>query len=215
MLRLQLPASRAPLRLLCLGAHSDDIEIGCSGTILRLLSERKCRVDWVVFSADGVRSREARRAAKLFLREAATSHMTLHRFRDGFFPAQFAAIKSTFEKMKRRPAPDLIFCPSRHDAHQDHRTVAELVWNTFRDHMVLEYEIPKYDGDLGLPGFFVPLSEDICRRKIRHLKEAFRSQADRQWFRDDTFWSLLRLRGIEANSPTSFAEAFSCRKAIL
>ena len=215
MLRLQLPETRAPLRILCLGAHSDDIEIGCGGTILRLLSERKCRVDWVVFSADGVRSREARAAARLFLRGAAASKVTLHRYRDGFFPAQFAAIKSDFEKLKRRPAPDVIFCPSRRDAHQDHRTAAELVWNTFRDHLVLEYEIPKYDGDLGNPGLFVPLSEDVCRRKIQYLKQAFRSQSGRQWFGDDTFWSILRLRGIEANSPTSFAEAFFCRKAVL
>jgi len=215
MLRLQLPSSRAPLRILCLGAHSDDIEIGCGGAVLRLLSERKCRVDWIVFSADAVRSREARAGAKRFLADAADSTVTIRRYRDGFFPAQFAAIKTEFEKLKRRPAPDLVFCPSRRDAHQDHRTVAELVWNTFRDHLVLEYEIPKYDGDLGAPGFFVPLSEDDCRRKIRYLKEAFRSQASRQWFRDDTFWSLLRLRGIEANSPTSFAEAFYCRKAVL
>ena len=216
MLRLELPArGRRPLQILCVGAHSDDIEIGCGGAILRLLGEHRCRVDWVVFSAAGVRSREARAAAKLFLRGAAASRVTLHRFRDGFFPAQFAAIKSAFEKMKRRPSPDLILCPARSDAHQDHRTVAELVWNTFRDHMVLEYEIPKYDGDLGTPNLFVPLSEADCRRKIEYLKQAFRSQAGRQWFRDDTFWSLLRLRGIEANSPTSFAEAFSCRKAVL
>ncbi|HEY7114441.1 MAG TPA: PIG-L deacetylase family protein [Thermoanaerobaculia bacterium] len=217
MLRLELPARVAgrPLQILCVGAHSDDIEIGCGGTILRLLEERRCRVDWVVFSADGVRSREARAAAKLFLRDAAGSKVTLRRYRDGFFPAQFAAIKTDFEKLKRRPSPDVVFCPARHDAHQDHRTVAELVWNTFRDHMVLEYEIPKYDGDLGSPSLFVPLSEDVCRRKIRNLERAFRSQAGRQWFREDTFRALLRLRGIEANSPTSFAEAFYCRKAVL
>jgi LmbE family N-acetylglucosaminyl deacetylase len=216
VLHLTLPAKTGSrLRILCLGAHSDDIEIGCGGTILRLLAERRASVDWVVFSANPVRAREARKGAALFLRDAAASRVAVRRFRDGFFPAQFAAIKTEFEKLKRKPSPDLIFCPSRLDAHQDHRTVAELVWNTFRDHMVLEYEIPKYDGDLGAPGFFVPLSEAICRRKIALLSQAFRSQAGRQWFGEDTFRSLLRLRGIESNAPDSLAEAFYCRKAVL
>jgi LmbE family N-acetylglucosaminyl deacetylase len=214
MFRLALPTrGRSPLRILCLGAHSDDIEIGCGGAILRLLAERRAAVDWIVFSAAGIRSREARSAASLFLRGAASSTVSVRRFRDGYFPAQFASIKDEFERLKKRASPDVIFCPSRLDAHQDHRTVAELVWNTFRDHFVLEYEIPKYDGDLGAPGFFVPLDEATCRTKIRCLRQVFRSQSARQWFREDTFWSLLRLRGIECNSPTSFAEAFSCRKA--
>ncbi|HUM00702.1 MAG TPA: PIG-L deacetylase family protein [Thermoanaerobaculia bacterium] len=216
MLRLTLPSSgKSPLRLLCLGAHSDDIEIGCGGTILRLLAERRASVDWVVFSADTVRAREARKAASLFLRGAAASRVTVRRFRDGFFPAQFAKIKGEFERLKKRTSPDLIFCPSRQDAHQDHRTVAELVWNTFRDHMILEYEIPKYDGDLGAPGFFVPLTEQTCTRKIELILKAFCSQAGRQWFREDTFRSLLRLRGIESNSSSGFAEAFYFRKALL
>jgi LmbE family N-acetylglucosaminyl deacetylase len=203
------------LRVLCLGAHSDDIEIGCGGTILRLLSEQPVAVDWVVFSATPARAREARRAASLFLKDAAASSVTVRHFRDGFFPAQFAAIKTEFERLKRRVSPDLIFSPWRHDAHQDHRTVAELVWNTFRDHLVLEYEIPKYDGDLGAPGFFVPLEEGTCTRKIGLLRQAFSSQTRRGWFREDTFRALLRLRGIEASSPTGFAEAFFCRKACL
>ncbi len=213
MLRLALPSrGRAPLRVLCLGAHADDIEIGCGGAILRLAAERRSEVDWIVFSAGPVRAREARKAASLFLGGAAASTVSIRRFRDGYFPAQFAAIKDEFEKIKKRVSPDVIFCPSRLDAHQDHRTVAELVWNTFRDHLVLEYEIPKYDGDLGTPGFFVPIDEATGRKKIRFLREAFRSQSSRQWFREDTFWALLRLRGIECNSPTSFAEAFFCRK---
>lgn len=216
MIRLALPSrGRTPLRILCLGAHSDDIEIGCGGTVLRLLGERKAAVDWVVFSASPARAREARRAASLFLRGAAASTVTIRRFRDGFFPAQFAAIKNEFERLKKKVSPDLIFSPSRQDAHQDHRAVAELVWNTFRDHFVLEYEIPKYDGDLGAPGFFVPLEEETCRKKIRLVREAFRSQAGRQWFREETFWSLLRLRGIESNSPSTLAEGFYCRKAVL
>ena len=213
MLALRLPPGR--LRLLCLGAHSDDIEIGCGGTILRLLAERKVEVHWIVFSATANRAREARRAASLFLEGSAGSKVVVRRFRDGFFPAQFAAIKDDCEKLKKLPPPDLILCPARLDAHQDHRTVAELVWNTFRDHLVLEYEIPKYDGDLGNPGFFVPLSRDLCRKKIALLRKAFRSQTRRRWFRDDTFWSLLRLRGIESNASSGFAEAFYCRKAIL
>jgi len=216
MLPLTLPArGRKPYRVLCLGAHSDDIEIGCGGTILRFLAERPTDVHWVVFSASPVRAREARKSASLFLRRARRATVVIRRFRDGFFPAQFAAIKAEFEKLKKRISPDLVFCPSRRDAHQDHRMVAELVWNTFRDHLILEYEIAKYDGDLGQPGLFVPLDEETCRRKIRLLRETFRSQADRQWFREDAFWSLLRLRGIEANSPTTFAEAFHCRKALL
>ena len=216
MLALSLPpAGRTPLRLLCLGAHADDIEIGCGGSILRLLAERPAEVDWVVFSATPARAKEARRAAALFLRGATRSRVVLRRFRDGFFPADFRRIKEEFERLKRRVAPDVVFCPWREDAHQDHRTIAELVWNTFRDHLVLEYEIPKYDGDLGRPGFFVPVSEEIGRRKIVHLRQAFRSQANRRWFRDDTFWALLRLRGIESNSPTGFAEGFFCRKIVV
>ena len=216
MLALSLPPpGKSPLRILCLGAHSDDIEIGCGGSVLRLLSERPAEVDWVVFSATPARARVARRAAALFLRGAKKSRVVLRRFRDGFFPADFRRIKEQFELLKRRVAPDVVFCPSRDDAHQDHRTVAELVGNTFRDHLVLEYEIPKYDGDLGRPSFFVPVSEEIGRRKISYLRDAFRSQASRRWFRDDTFWALLRLRGIECNSPTGFAEGFSCRKAVV
>jgi len=216
MLRLQLPSpARGRLKLLCVGAHSDDIEIGCGGTVLRLLSERKVEVDWVVFSASAAREREARKAAKLFLARAAAARVAVKRFRDGYFPAQFSRLKDEFEKLKRKGSPDLILCPSRQDAHQDHRAVAELVWNTFRDHFVLEYEIPKYDGDLGAPAFFVPLDPETCRRKIRFLLEAFRSQSGRQWFREDTFWSLLRLRGVECNSPSSFAEAFYSRKIAL
>ena len=215
MLRLDLPRSRAPLQILCLGAHSDDIEIGCGGTILRLLAERKTRVHWVVFSATPARAREARKGASLFLRDSEASAVAIRRFRDGYFPAQFASIKDEFERLKKRISPDLIFCPWRLDAHQDHRTVAELAWNTFRDHLILEYEIPKYDGDVGQPEHFLTLSKRTCRQKIVFLEQAFRSQADRQWFAADTFWSLLRLRGIEANSSSGFAEAFHCRKVVL
>src|SRR5262245_54342103 len=213
MLALELPArGKAPLQVLCLGAHSDDIEIGCGGTILRLLEERNCEVTWVVFSATGLRAAEARRGASQFLEGAVRSRLVLKRFRDGFFAAQFAAVKHEFEKLKKLPAPDVVFCPTRGDAHQDHRLVAELVGNTFRDHLVLEYEIPKYDGDLGRPSFFVPLSEETCRTKIRLLHRVFRSQTKRRWFQEETFRALLRLRGLECNSPTANAEAFFCSK---
>jgi len=215
MIRLELPRSRSALRILCLGAHSDDIEIGCGGTILRVLAERPSQVHWVVFSATPTRAREARKGASLFVQGSEASAVSVHRFRDGYFPAQFVNIKNEFERLKKRISPDLIFCPWRHDAHQDHRTVAELAWNTFRDHLILEYEIPKYDGDLGQPQVFLPLTEKTCRQKIALLQQAFRSQADRTWFDSDTFWSLLRLRGIEANSPSGFAEAFHCRKVVL
>ena len=215
MRRLRLASGRLPLRLLCLGAHADDIEIGAGGTILQLLAEERVDVHWIVLSATHERAREARMAASLFLEGARRSTVIIRRFRDGFFPAQFVAIKEDFEKLKKLPPPDVIFCPARGDAHQDHRTVAELVWNTFRDHLVLEYEIPKFDGDLGSPGLFVPLKRDLCRKKIALLRKAFRSQTRRRWFRDDTFWSLLRLRGIESNAPSGFAEAFYCKKAVL
>jgi LmbE family N-acetylglucosaminyl deacetylase len=215
MRSLLLAPGRAPLRLLCLGAHADDIEIGAGGTILRLLAEQKAEVHWVVFSATPERAREARRAASLFLEGATRSKVVVKRFRDGFFPAQFSAIKKEFEEFKKLPEPNVILCPWRGDAHQDHRTVAELVWNTFRDHLVLEYEIPKYDGDLGNPGFFVPLEEDICRKKVAFLRQAFRSQRARRWFHEETFLAMLRLRGIESNAPSGLAEAFHCRKLVL
>jgi LmbE family N-acetylglucosaminyl deacetylase len=217
VLTLQLPrSSRSPLRLLCLGAHSDDIEIGCGGTILRLLAERrKTEVDWVVLSATSRRALEARRGARLFLKASGDRRVTLQKFSDGFFPSESGRIKRYFERLKRKVSPDLIFCPFRNDAHQDHRLIAELVWNTFRDHLILEYEIPKYDGDLGSPNLYVPLSRLTCQEKIAHLRTAFRSQWNRQWFSEDTFWSLLRLRGIESNSPTSLAEGFYCHKAVL
>jgi LmbE family N-acetylglucosaminyl deacetylase len=202
--------------LLCLGAHSDDLEIGCGGTILRLLAERKAaEVDWVVFSATPRRALEARRGARLFLKGSRGRRVTLQKFPDGFFPSEFGPIKKYFERLKRRVSPDLIFCPFREDAHQDHRLIAELAWNTFRDHLILEYEIPKYDGDLGSPNLYVPLARETCSAKVAHLRSAFRSQWNRQWFSEDTFWSLLRLRGVESNSPTSLAEGFYCRKAVL
>jgi LmbE family N-acetylglucosaminyl deacetylase len=218
MLRLEIPRRpKEPLRILCLGAHSDDIEIGCGGTLLHLLEGRgrAVEIDWVVFSGSPVRAGEARRSARNLAQGARSLRIATKRFRDGFFPSQTARIKEEFERLKGRPSPDVVFSPWRGDAHQDHRLLSELTGNTFRDHLILEYEIPKYDGDLGSPNLFVPLPEKTARRKVEHLMAAFPSQAGNQWFDRETFWSILRLRGIESNSPSRFAEGFYCRKAAI
>ena len=203
-------------RLLCLGAHCDDIEIGAGGTILRLAqSYPQIEVKWVVFAGeDPVRVDEARQSAKVFLAGTGNSELSIYGFRDGFLPFQGELVKETFEDLKSNFKPDLILTHYDDDRHQDHRLVSQLTWNTWRDHMILEYEIMKYDGDLGRPNFFVPLSEDVCRDKIARLFEAFPSQTGRQWFAEETFWSLLRLRGIECNSPSRLAEAFFMRKIV-
>jgi LmbE family N-acetylglucosaminyl deacetylase len=204
-------------RLLCLGAHCDDIEIGAGGTILHLAKAHPTiEVKWVVFAGENpTRVEEARRSAELFL--AGTnlrSEIVIHGFRDGFLPFQGELVKETFEELKARFVPDLILTHHDDDRHQDHRLISQLTWNTWRDHMILEYEIMKYDGDLGRPNLFVPLSLDLCKDKIAGLLEAFPSQAKRQWFNEEAFWSLLRLRGIECNAPSHLAEAFFVRKIL-
>ena len=203
-------------RVLCLGAHSDDLEIGCGGTLLQLTeSEDPVEVTWIVFGAEGRREREARESAQALLAHAKSAEIRVERFRDGFFPAQSAAIKEYFEALKPRVAPDLILTHYRGDLHQDHRLIGELTWNTFRDHLILEYEIPKYDGDFGSPNVFVPLDGERCRRKIELLLTHFASQRDRRWFSEELFRSVLRLRGMEANAPDGYAEAFYGRKVVL
>src|SRR5271154_1099034 len=216
MLSVVLGGNRQPLRkVLCLGAHCDDIEIGCGGTILRLLEEnRDLEFYWLVFSSTPERKREAEKSAKLFLKSA-RHKIAIKSFRDGYFPHQGAKIKDTFEELKKTFSPDLIFTHYRADLHQDHRLICELTWNTFRNHLILEYEIPKYDGDLGSPNFFVGLDEALCKAKIRHILAAFRSQAGKQWFTEDTFRALLRIRGIESNAEGRYAEGFYCRKALV
>ena len=206
----------SPPRILCLGAHSDDIEIGCGGTILTLLQQYpNLSVHWMVFSGDEVRAREARDSAAAFLASAQSTHVVVKTWRDGFFPTFAAQIKEEFESLKRSVDPDLIFTHFRNDRHQDHRLICDLTWNTFRNHLILEYEIPKYDGDLEQPNLFVPLEDSVCSRKIQILVDVFQSQRHRHWFDAETFRSILRLRGVEANSPTRYAEAFYCRKAVL
>jgi LmbE family N-acetylglucosaminyl deacetylase len=206
---------RSPLTILCLGAHADDIEIGCGGTLLALLEERPAvRVHWVVMSGHGPRAGEARRSASRVLRGARRAEVQVESFRDGFLPYEGAALKEVFERLKPIN-PDLIFTHFRHDLHQDHRVVCELTWNTFRDHTILEYEVPKYDGDLAHPNIFVPISDRIRRRKVRLLMSAFPSQSRKRWYSPATFEGLMRLRGIECAAPEGYAEAFHGRKLIL
>jgi LmbE family N-acetylglucosaminyl deacetylase len=217
VLPIQLrPTPGRPVEVLAVGAHADDIEIGCGGTILHLaVAGFPLRVTWVVLAAAGVREREAVASAAAFLKDVEQTTVVLKSFRDGFFPWAGAEVKEVFEGLKGEVDPDLVIAPRRADAHQDHRLVAELTWNTFRDHLVLEYEIPKYDGDLGNPNLFVPLPAETCQRKVELLLEQFPSQRDHRWFTADTFWAMLRLRGVESNAPSGFAEAFHCRKATL
>lgn len=199
-------------RLLLLGAHSDDIEIGCGGTLLRLaLLCPRAEVRYVVFCGDEKRQSEARAAAGLFCGGFAKLDVTVFGFRDAYLPCLGSAVKDAMESLKPF-APDLVFTHFRDDLHQDHRLLSSLTWNAFRDHLVLEYEIAKFDGDLGHPNFFVTLDADTVARKCRLLHEAFASQRSRQWFDDETFRALMRLRGVECNSPTKYAEAFHCRK---
>jgi LmbE family N-acetylglucosaminyl deacetylase len=203
------------LRVLCLGAHSDDIEIGCGGTILRLLAERKdVSVQWVVFSGSQQRAEEARFSAALFLQNARDHDIVVHGFRDGFLPYDGAEVKDVFEELKLGPTPDLIFTHHGSDLHQDHRLLSQLTWNTFRDHLVLEYEIPKYDGGLQSPTLFVPLDEPTRRRKVDNLMRAFATQRDKRWFTADTFDALMRLRGVECASATGYAEGYHTRKIL-
>ncbi len=206
----------APIRVLVLGAHPDDAEIGCGGTILRLAADRAvASVCWVVLTGEGMRAAEARTSAEALLGGVPETHIAVAGFRDGFLPYDGAEVKAFFEQLKGDFSPDLIFTHQRNDLHQDHRITCELTWNTFRDHLILEYEIPKYDGDIGAPNLFVTLDEAICRRKVEHLMTQFPSQVPKRWFKEDLFSGLLRLRGMECNSQTSYAEAFYSRKAVV
>ena len=209
---LALPART----LLCLGAHADDIEIGCGGTVLTWLAARPgLNVHWVVFSGGGTpREDEARASAARFLAGAGRAEVAVHRFRDGFFPYE-PAVKEAFEALKARVQPDVVFTHFRNDRHQDHRVISDLAWNTFRSHPILEYEVPKYDGDLGAPNAFVALTPETLGAKIGHLLDLFPSQRGKPWFTEETFRALPRLRGVECGAPTGAAEAFYARKLLL
>jgi LmbE family N-acetylglucosaminyl deacetylase len=204
------------LELLCIGAHSDDLEIGCAGTVLRLLREHPVsKVTWIVMSGSADRAREARQGARRVVGRHQGTRIVQAAFRDGFFPYTAVPIKDFFESLKREVKPDFIFTHSRHDLHQDHRLVCDLTYNTFRDHLILEYEIMKLDGDIGNPNVYVPLDKATVRRKISLLMDCFGSQRDKRWFSEDVFRGVMRLRGMEAGSPSGYAEAFYGRKLVI
>ena len=201
-------------KILCLGAHADDIEIGCGGTVLRWLQEHdNLDVFWVVLSSGPKRRKEAVKGAGLFLQGARKKTVLVEEFRDGFFPYSGGDVKEYIESIKKRFSPDIVLTHYRDDRHQDHRLVSDLTWNTFRRELILEYEIPKYDGDLGQPNLFVRLSENVCRKKVQCILDVYRTQAQKHWFTEDTLRALMRLRGVE--SAGKYAEAFYCRKMIL
>lgn len=216
MLPLHLEKAAAEgMSLLCLGAHCDDIEIGCGGTLLHLKAAfPRLKFHWVVFSASGVRGREAAKAADLFT-AGCEKEILLKEFRDGFLPYRGGEVKELFEEVKSQVKPDLIFTHWQGDAHQDHRLISELTWNTFRNHLILEYEIPKYDGDMGRPNLFVPLEAPLYENKVDYLFQAFESQLSKRWFDRETFLGLMRLRGMESNSPSGYAEGFHARKVLM
>ncbi len=205
--------NRTGLKILCIGAHPDDIEIGCGGTIMRLIEEKEQpEFYWMVFSARGQRRREARASAQSILGKLQKKTVVIKNFRDGFFPFEGYAIKDEFETLKRKFSPDLIFTHYRDDRHQDHRIISDLTWNTFRDHLILEYEIPKYDGDIGNPNIYFELTRSLCLSKRDLILKHFVSQQKKYWFTEDLLFSILRLRGMESGRSSEYAEAFYCRK---
>jgi LmbE family N-acetylglucosaminyl deacetylase len=210
------PGARKRLEILCIGAHSDDIEIGCGATVLGMLAEHPRAVfHWVVLSSEGQRGAEARRSAARFLGRGSGANVIVKAFRSGYFPFVGDEIKDFFESLKRAVTPDVIFTHHRDDRHQDHGLVSDLTWSTFRDDLILEYEVAKYDGDLGRPNLFVPATGRMARRKSRLILSTFASQRDKHWFTEDAFLGLMRLRGVECASPTGYAEAFYARKTVL
>lgn len=217
MMRLQ-PQTRAgePLRLLCIGGHSDDLEIGCGGAILTWLNSMPAvEITWVVLSACAERGAEARSSADALLQRAAQLCIVLGEFHDGFMPAQYREVKTFFEGLKQGDEPDIVLTHWLQDRHQDHRLAAELTWNTWRNHLILEYEIPKYEGDLAQPNAYVPVSEYLAQCKVAHLERHFASQRSKDWFLADNFLALMRLRGLECRATSGFAEAFHIRKLVL
>lgn len=210
---LSLPLGETLREVLVLGAHCDDVEIGCGGTLATLAREcPQVQLRIVVFAGESVRAAETRAAIARLLPASARCELEVLQFRDGFFPVEWSAIKERFEELKRRCSPDVVLTHYEHDRHQDHRTICELTWNTFRDHLVLEYEIPKYDGDLGRPGVFMPLSAEVVQHKIDTLLQCFASQAGKRWFTAELFAGLMRVRGMECNAESGYAEAFHARK---
>jgi LmbE family N-acetylglucosaminyl deacetylase len=211
---LSLPRPGKPLQVLCLGAHSDDIEIGAGGALLQwIASGAELHVHWCVLSAVGPRAAEAEASAAAFLKGAASSRICVESFRDGYFPYEGVRLKDWFEGLKGHIDPDIILTHRREDAHQDHREVCKLTWNSFRNHLVFEYEVPKWDGDLGQPNLYLPLDAPIMNRKVELLMAYFGTQRSKDWFDPETFHGLARLRGMECRAASGHAEAFMMRKA--
>ena len=203
-------------RILALGAHSDDIEIGCGGTLLRLVEEKPdLEVTWVVFCSTPERAREAEASAEQFLKGAGKRRILVKSHRDGFLPSEWTRVKEEFEELKREVSPDLILTHHGEDRHQDHRLVSELTWNTWRNHLIWEFEIPKYDGDFGSPNLFVPLSTATLERKIDLVLQAFPTQAGKAWFTADLFRAVARIRGMECQAEERLAEGFYVRKLVV
>ena len=216
MKELGLARRGEQLSILCLGAHSDDIEIGAGGTILTLIASGvKLDVHWCVLSGGGQRSAEASASAEAFLQGSNSSQVEVADFEDSYFPVHSRSIKHWLIEVRSRINPDVVLTHARFDAHQDHREVNQLTWNVFRDHLVLEYEIPKWDGDLSQPNAYVPLTAAVLERKVELLHQHFGTQRSKDWFDRDTFAGLARLRGMECRAPEHFAEAFTVRKAKL
>ena len=200
-------------QILFLGAHSDDIELGCGGTILNICSEnKKSEIKWVVFSANKERKEEAINSANKFLSSVENKKIIVYDFKENYFPYNASKIKECFDNLGKILNPDLIFTHYKSDLHQDHRTIFDLTLNTFRNHLILQYEIPKYDGDLGSPNIFCPIDKKVLNTKIKYLNETFQTQKNKPWFSDDTFRALPSLRGIESRSKSGYAEAFYCQK---
>jgi LmbE family N-acetylglucosaminyl deacetylase len=221
MLRLAPLVKNRPLHVLCIGAHSDDLEIGCGATLLTWLNTySKVEVTWAVLSAPTGRAEEARKSARALLRKAARVQLALGSFRDGFLPAHYVEVKEFFESLKselkeRGSDPDVVLTHRLEDRHQDHRLAAELTWNTWRDHLILEYEILKYEGDLGQPNTYVHVPSTLAQRKVAHLHRHFASQRSKAWFSAENFLGLMRLRGLECRAASGYAEAFHARKLVL
>ncbi len=217
MIKLKLEESnKKGLKILCLGAHSDDIEIGCGGTVMRLIQEYiQPEIYWVVFSSNRKRRKEAIESARSVLKNVNKKNIIIKNFRNGFFPFQGAAIKDYFESLKQKFDPDIVLTHYRDDRHQDHRTISDLTWNTYRRHLILEYEIPKYDGDFGAPNLFFEISRELCKKKKDLIMKYFGSQKEKHWFKEDLLYSIMRLRGMETGGASEYAEAFYCRKELL
>ena len=213
-MRFSLATDAAPT-ILCLGAHSDDIEIGAGALLLRFAeSWPGARIVWCVFSGSDARRAEARASAEYFTRGYENARIDCFSFRDGHFPSQLREVKEKIEAIKSECSPDLILTHYLHDRHQDHRVIAELTWQTFRDHLILEYEVPKYDGDFGSPNLYQPVSLEFRDRKLEALERFFETQRSKSWFSAETFSAVMRLRGVECNAESGYAEAFYSRKAV-